>query len=70
MDRDGRVLESDRDCAPLRDAALRVLASIHSGAKASATDVDLIRGESLPHERDLDLNDHSNNILARTSYGR
>jgi hypothetical protein len=50
---------------PVLQAALRVLMSLENGTCANAFDVDLVRGNALPGERDVELDD-----LARAVAGR
>jgi hypothetical protein len=46
-------------------SALRVLASLYSGASLSVSDVDRLRTSALPEERDLELDELARRIARR-----
>jgi hypothetical protein len=46
-------------------AALRVLGSLYSGTRLTVSDVDRLRDDALPEERDLDLDELAQRIAHR-----
>ena len=50
---------------PVLQAALRVLMSLEKGTRANASDVDLVRGNALEHELDLELDELARAVADR-----
>ena len=50
---------------PVLQAALRILMALENGTAVNASDMELVRSNAQPHERDLELDDLARVVAVR-----